>query len=106
MTMRVPSLQARFVYHNSEQPGLEFLRRCQLRQMDKCFEHGFLYSIFRVRMIAQESIGGEIESPFMRSHQVVKKLELTLQDAPNQSAVLIFLVQVGSRYHRCQNGHK
>src|SRR5229473_2327404 len=106
MTMRVSSLQARFIYHNSEQPGLELFRRCQLRQMGECFEHGFLDSIFRVRMIAQENVSGEIESPFIRSHQVMKELALTLQDARNQTTVLIFFVQVGSRYHRRQNGHK
>jgi hypothetical protein len=51
-------------------------------------------------------VSGEKESPFIGSHQVVKKLAFTLQDARNQSAVLIFLVQVGSRYHRDQDGHK
>ena len=47
-------------------------------------------------MITEQCVSGEIESPFVGAHKVIKHLALPVQDSIDQGIVLVLFLQLGS----------
>lgn len=82
------ALQPRFVHGNLQQPRLKLFHRTQLLQTRKNLDHRFLGGVLGIGLIPKHGEGSQVNSAFIRPHQLVKEFSLSPENSPDQ--VLFF----------------
>src|SRR5215469_7731095 len=84
MTAVLPEFHSRLIDSDLNDPSAELRFEPEIGQRVEGFEHGFLGDLFCIGWIIQHTFGGQVDSPFVRTHKLVKSFLLAATNSLNE----------------------